>query len=319
MTFPETTTYSGAPVATFAQDAMQASAHAKINLFLHVTGRRDDGYHLLDSLAVFAGAADRVTLTGPSDSMSLTIGGPFGQGLEADDQNLVLRAARALQAQAGTTIRGLTESFHLELEKKLPVSSGIGGGSADAAATLRLLAGEWNVDQAALFPIAETLGADVPVCVAQRPARMQGIGEILAPAPVLPEAGLLLVNPGVGVSTPDVFRAFAAGGGIIKRAEPFLPERWNTAQDMVADLNATTNDLQAPALSQCPVIGTVLASIASLPGCLLSRMSGSGATCFGIFPTPASALAAASVLNAQSARLGWWTWGGSFYHTDTST
>lgn len=309
MTLPDITS-SAAP---------QTTAHAKINLFLHITGRRDDGYHLLDSLAVFAGAADRVTLGAPSDSMSLTIDGPFGRGLETDDQNLVLRAARALQAQAGTSIGGLTESFHLELQKNLPVSSGIGGGSADAAATLRLLAREWNVDQATLFPIAETLGADVPVCVAQRPARMQGIGEILAPAPALPDAGLLLVNPGVGVSTPDVFRAFAAGGGIVERPERFLPDRWNTAQDMVVDLNATTNDLQAPALSQCPVIGTVLASIESLPGCLLSRMSGSGATCFGIFSSPESAVAAAHVLSAQSARLGWWTWAGGFHHTETST
>ncbi|MFT8808046.1 4-(cytidine 5'-diphospho)-2-C-methyl-D-erythritol kinase [Gluconobacter sp.] len=305
------------PVST--QTTAQASAHAKINLFLHITGRRDDGYHLLDSLAVFAGAADRVTLAGLSEAMSLTINGPFGQGLEADGHNLVLRAARALQAQSGTTVDGLTDSFRLELEKNLPVSSGIGGGSADAAATLRLLAQEWDVDQEALFPIAAKLGADVPVCVAQRPTRMQGIGEILAPAPALPEAGLLLVNPGVGVSTPDVFRAFAAGGGIVERPAPFLPDRWTTVQDMVADLNATTNDLQAPALSQCPVIGTVLASIESLPACLLSRMSGSGATCFGIFPSPESAVTAARILNTQSARLGWWTWAGGFHHTAPST
>ncbi|MBS1076417.1 4-(cytidine 5'-diphospho)-2-C-methyl-D-erythritol kinase [Gluconobacter kondonii] len=299
-------------------DALQATAHAKINLFLHITGRRDDGYHLLDSLAVFAGAADRITLEGPADAMSLTIDGPFGQGLEADNQNLVLRAARALQAKAGTAFNGLTESFRLKLEKNLPVASGIGGGSADAAATLRLLAREWDADQAILFPIAEKLGADVPVCIAQRPARMQGIGEILAPAPVLPDAGLLLVNPGVGVSTPEVFRAFAAGGGITERPEAFLPTRWDSAEAMVADLNATTNDLQAPALSQCPVIGTVLASIASLPECLLARMSGSGATCFGIFPNPDSAKNAAQVLNEQSARLGWWTWAGGFHHTGSS-
>ena len=299
-------------------DALQTTAHAKINLFLHITGRRDDGYHLLDSLAVFAGAADRITLEGPADAMSLTIDGPFGQGLEADNQNLVLRAARALQAKAGTAFNGLTESFRLKLEKNLPVASGIGGGSADAAATLRLLAREWDADQAILFPIAEKLGADVPVCIAQRPARMQGIGEILAPAPVLPDAGLLLVNPGVGVSTPEVFRAFAAGGGITERPEAFLPTRWDSAEAMVADLNATTNDLQAPALSQCPVIGTVLASIASLPECLLARMSGSGATCFGIFPTPDSAKNAAQVLNEQSARLGWWTWAGGFHHTGSS-
>ncbi|MEN3166892.1 4-(cytidine 5'-diphospho)-2-C-methyl-D-erythritol kinase [Gluconobacter sp. OJB] len=300
-------------------DTPQATAHAKINLFLHITGRRDDGYHLLDSLAVFAGAADRITLEGPADTMSLTINGPFGRGLEADSQNLVLRAARALQAKAGTAFNGLTESFRLKLEKNLPVSSGIGGGSTDAAATLRLLACEWDADQSMLFPIAEKLGADVPVCIAQRPARMQGIGEILAPAPTLPDAGLLLVNPGVGVSTPEVFRAFAASGGITERPEAFLPTRWNSAQDMVADLNTTTNDLQASALSQCPVIGTVLASIGSLPDCLLARMSGSGATCFGIFPDPDSAITAARILNEQSARLGWWTWAGGFHHTGSST
>ncbi|MBF0861048.1 4-(cytidine 5'-diphospho)-2-C-methyl-D-erythritol kinase [Gluconobacter kanchanaburiensis] len=312
MIYPETAAALHPAVIT------QDFAHAKINLFLHITGRRPDGYHLLDSLAVFAGAADRVTLTGPTESMSLTIQGHFGQGLEADSQNLVLRAARALQEKAGTAFNGATENFRLELEKNLPVSSGIGGGSADAAATLRLLAQEWDVDQAELFPIAAKLGADVPVCIAQRPARMLGIGEILAPAPILPDAGLLLVNPGVGVSTPDVFRAFASGGGIVERPEACLPSRWDDARDMVSDLKATTNDLQAPAMSQCPVIGTVLASIDSLPDCLLSRMSGSGATCFGIFPDPESACQAAMLLNTQAARLGWWTWAGGFHHTTAS-
>ncbi|EHH68961.1 4-(cytidine 5'-diphospho)-2-C-methyl-D-erythritol kinase [Gluconobacter morbifer] len=289
------------------------TAHAKINLFLHVTGRRADGYHLLDSLAVFAGAADEVRIGNTAERMSLSLGGPFGAGLEADDNNLVLRAARALQEKTGQT-----ESFHLSLEKALPVSSGIGGGSADAAATLRLLAARWGVRRNALFPLAETLGADVPVCVSQTATRMQGIGEILKPAPVLPSAGLLLVNPGVGISTPDVFRAFAAGGGIVTRPYPVLPDRWDTATAMVADLKRTTNDLQALAVSHCPVIGTVLDAIAHQDTCLLARMSGSGATCFGVFATPDDAKAAEKSIKLSDTASAWWTWAGAFHQNDST-
>lgn len=318
MSLPDPFPYTASsPSPASASASSQDSAHAKINLFLHIVGRRHDGYHLLDSLAVFAGAADRIILRNTSSKMSLAIGGPFGTGLTAQSDNLVLRAARALQEIIATRTNGLKQSFALELEKNLPVSSGIGGGSADAAATLRLLAEKWDLEEAELYPIAETLGADVPVCVAQRTARMQGIGEVLAPGPTLPEAGLLLVNPGVGVSTPAVFRAFAAGGGIATRPEVRLPARWDTAEAMVADLRMTRNDLEAPARAECPVIGTVLASIDVLPGCLLARMSGSGATCFGIFPTPEDARVAAQHLDAQSARLGWWTWAGGFHHTQT--
>src|SRR3954468_6142657 len=182
-------------------------ASAKINLHLHVVGRRPDGYHLLDSLVVFAGAADALTVE-PSDGLSLAVAGPFAAGLYGEADNLVLRAARALAAHAGVPATG-----RLVLEKNLPVASGIGGGSADAAAALRLLARFWGVDvgQEALAAIAALLGADVPVCLAGRAAVMSGIGEIRAPAPPMPAAGMVLVNPGVAVSTPAVFRAREAG------------------------------------------------------------------------------------------------------------
>src|SRR4051794_13788122 len=181
-------------------------ASAKINLHLHVVGRRPDGYHLLDSLVVFAGAADRLTVE-PGE-LSLTVTGPFAAGLETESDNLVLRAARALAAHAGVPATG-----RLVLEKILPVASGIGGGSADAAATLRLLSRFWGLDvgQGTLAGLAARLGADVPVCVASHAAVMSGIGEVLAPAPVLPEVGIVLVNPGVAVSTPAVFRARDGG------------------------------------------------------------------------------------------------------------
>ena len=187
---------------------LSAKAHAKINLYLHVTGRRADGYHLLDSLAVFAEVHDVLEMA-PSPTLSLNIGGPFGAGLAAERDNLVLRAARGL-AQATGTDRGAA----LRLTKTLPVASGIGGGSADAAAALRLLAEAWDVPVPADLPAS--LGADVPVCLASQPCRMEGVGERLTRTASLPPCGLVLVNPGVAVATPAVFRArrgcvFAAG------------------------------------------------------------------------------------------------------------
>ena len=279
-------------------DALTEAAPAKVNLFLHVTGRRADGYHLLDSLAVFGPAADRLSAT-PADALSLTLAGPFGESLAAEPDNLVLRAARALAAKAG-----VAAGAALHLEKHLPVASGIGGGSADAAAALRLLNRLWGcgLEQAALAQIAAPLGADIPVCVASRPAQMQGIGEVISAAPALPECGLLLVNPRVPVATPAVFRA--RQGGFSPMAE--LPAAWPDAAAMAADLARLTNDLEAPALSLCPVIGEVLAALRAAPGCLLARMSGSGATCFGIFATPAEAAAAARAMPG-----GWWAAGGA--------
>ncbi len=272
-------------------------APAKVNLFLHVTGRRADGYHLLDSLAVFPEAGDVVAATA-AEALSLEISGPFGAVLRAEEDNLLLRAARLLAPGRGAALR---------LEKNLPVASGIGGGSADAAAALQVLAGLWAVE-ADLPALALQLGADVPVCLASRPARMQGIGEILAPAPALPDFGMVLVNPGVAVPTPAVFKARQGGFS----TPPDLPEGWADVGAMVADLARCTNDLQEAAIGIAPVIGEVLAVLSALPGAKLARMSGSGATCFALFASPAAATAAA----AQIGRPGWWAWGGGLYQPE---
>jgi 4-diphosphocytidyl-2-C-methyl-D-erythritol kinase len=274
-------------------------APAKVNLFLHVVGRRADGYHLLDSLVVFAGAADRVTAA-PAATLELTVTGPGAAALAGDPtDNLVLRAARALAASAG-----VLAGARLVLEKTLPVASGIGGGSADAAAALRLLGRMWEVSvpAAELAAMAQAIGADVPVCFAGRPARMGGVGEILADPPALPPFGLVLVNPGVAVSTPAVFRARAASFSHCAT----LPAGWADAAAMAADLADLANDLEAPARTLCPAIDAVLAALRGAPGCLLARMSGSGATCFGLFADAGAARIAAEAVR----RPGWWVWGG---------
>lgn len=275
-------------------------APAKVNLFLHVTGRRADGYHLLDSLVVFAAMGDTVSAAS-GEILSLAIEGAEGASLEAEPDNLVLRAARALATEAGVEGQAL-----LHLLKRLPVASGIGGGSADAAASLRALNHLWRLGwpEARLAAIAAKLGADVPVCVGCRPTRMEGVGEVLGAAPSLPRFGLLLANPRLALATPAVFRA--RQGGFSARAH--LPEAWGSAAAMAADLAVLGNDLQAPAISLCPAIAEVLAAISVSPGCLLARMSGSGATCFGIFPNAASAAAAAAALPAA-----WWCWGGGLH------
>jgi len=278
--------------------ALREQARAKVNLFLHVVGRRDDGYHLLDSLAVFPAIGDVLDAM-PGVTLGLRLTGPFSAGLAAEPDNLVLRAARALAASTG-----VTQGAALVLDKRLPIASGIGGGSADAAAALRVLQQLWGValppDE--LAALALRLGADVPVCLAARPARMGGVGETLAAAPRLPSCGMVLVNPGVAVSTPAVFRARAPGFSPLAE----LPDAWPDAAAMACSLAACTNDLEAPALSLCPEIAEVLATLRALPGCMLARMSGSGATCFALFADSATAETAASGL----AQPGWWVWGG---------
>jgi 4-diphosphocytidyl-2-C-methyl-D-erythritol kinase len=233
----------------------------------------------------------------PDRDLSLRVDGPFGGVLRAEPDNLVLRAARALAAE-----RGIEPAASLHLAKHLPVASGIGGGSADAAAALRLLARLWNVAGAGVA-LATGLGADVPVCLASRPARMAGIGEIVSAAPAMPDCGIVLVNPGIAVSTPAIFRARAAEFS----PAPLLPAAWPDFAGFIAALAATRNDLEPAALALCPPIGDVLAALRSERGCALARMSGSGATCFGLFPTADMAARAAGALR----RPGWWSWGGS--------
>jgi 4-diphosphocytidyl-2-C-methyl-D-erythritol kinase len=287
-----------APARDAAQQhtALHDTARAKVNLFLHVLGRRDDGYHLLDSLAVFPPVGDLLTAEA-APALSLRLTGPFGAVLATDPDNLVLRAARALAEAAG-----VAPVARITLDKRLPVASGIGGGSADAAAALRLLSRLWGV-HADLPALAATLGADVPVCLEARAARMRGVGERLGAAPVLPNAGIVLVNPGGSVTTSLVFRARQGGYG----APANLPSAWPDTAAMADDLAALRNDLQPAALSLHPPIGAALDALQADKTCLLARMSGSGATCFGLYPDPAAAGRAAAAL----ARPGWWCWGGA--------
>jgi 4-diphosphocytidyl-2-C-methyl-D-erythritol kinase len=267
-------------------------ASAKINLFLHVGAKRADGFHPLQSLAVFTDLGDALALDN-DNALSLAINGPFAAGLDAESDNLVLRAARALGAQGA----------RLALTKNLPVASGIGGGSADAAAALRGLNTLWNSgkDTEALRAIAATLGSDIPVCVLSTPSFMEGRGELLRAPQSMPRVPMLLVNPGVAVPTKDVFAALTMRSGV----EMTLPRgRFRDTADVLRFLETTRNDLEAPALKLQPVIGEVLTAIAALPGALLARMSGSGATCFGIFADDDCCTRAAQIL--KKANPGWW-------------
>ncbi len=282
---------TGAPETGTAADT--ELARAKVNLFLHVRGRRADGYHLLESLAVFPALGDLLTVE-PGAGLSLAVSGPFAGDLGAGADNLVIRAAEALRDATGTP-----GGAALMLRKNLPVASGIGGGSADAAAALRLLARHWGVTVPAGTGIA--LGADVPVCEASTPCMMAGIGETLTPAPALPPFWIVLANPLVGVPTGKVF------GALERRDNPAGPEApaggFADLAGMAEWLRAQRNDLEAPAAAICPEIGAVTAALAA-EGAALARMSGSGATCFGLFADEATALAAADAI--RRAAPGWW-------------
>ena len=267
--------------------AVEAIARAKVNLTLHVTGRRGDGYHLIDSLVAFADIGDRITVEA-AETLTLHITGPYAYGLSATD-NLCLKAARALHPTRGARIT---------LDKQLPIASGIGGGSADAAATLTALSQLWQLPMPPPATIL-ALGADVPVCLNGHPARMQGIGDQITAA-TLPEAWLVLANPGIAVSTADVFRALRHRENPALQTVPNFPD----APALATYLQTQRNDLEPPARDLAPSIAEVIASLNTQPGCLVARMSGSGATCFGLFATQTAAETAAQAL--QKTHPGWW-------------
>lgn len=266
---------------------IRESAPAKINLALHVTGQRADGYHLLDSLVVFAAIGDGLSLAAAPD-LSLTVTGPLANGVPTGPENLILRAAALLPPDRAATIT---------LDKHLPHAAGLGGGSADAAAALRGLARLWDCDLPDMSSVL-TLGADVPVCLSSSPQRMRGIGEHLSPLPPLPPLWAVLVNPRVEVPTGAVFKGLASK----HNPEMNAPE-WTGFDDFIRWLSEQRNDLEPPALSIAPKVAQTLAALQH-SGAALSRMSGSGATCFGLFATAAHATDAARRI--ASAQPGWW-------------
>ncbi|WMS43619.1 4-(cytidine 5'-diphospho)-2-C-methyl-D-erythritol kinase [Acuticoccus sp. MNP-M23] len=287
--------------------SVTVTARAKINLALHVIGQRGDGYHLLDSLVAFAslGAAagsdaappltgDRLTITfGTADGPPrLTVDGPFAGAVPAGSGNSVLAAAAVA---AGISA--------IHLTKALPVAAGIGGGSADAAAVLQAVANHRGIPRDRLNGVALSLGADVPVCLRGEPARMQGIGETLTPL-ALPSLPCVLVNPGISVSTPDVFRALTS------KANPALPAGAPPAgaEALAAFLARQRNDLEAPAIALAPEIGAALDVLRRQAGCTLARMSGSGGTIFGLFADDDARTEAVAALRAHAAKhvLPWW-------------
>ena len=282
--------------------AVTRLARAKINLSLRVLGRRPPdtpraGYHELDSLIAFAEAGDSLTVR-PADSLNLSLSGPFAAGLSDEPDNLVLRAARALAERAGQPA-----GAEIALTKNLPVSSGIGGGSADAAATLDALTALWSLDRAVLdlARLGLRLGADVPVCLRGRPTLLRGIGEDLRTVAPLPETWILLANPGRALSTPSVFAA-REGAFSVPLDPP--PAGFASAQALSAFLAAAGNDLTAAASRLCPAIPPLLRALEGLEGALVAALSGSGATCFALFAEAAAAAAAAD--RARRDRLAPW-------------
>ena len=278
-------------------------APAKLNLFLTVTGRRADSYHLLDSLFVFVGLCDKLVIAS-SQTLSLKVEGPFADGLALPSDNLVLRAATMLRSEAG-----VTAGADIRLEKIIPVEAGLGGGSADAAASLRQLNQFWDLNWPLerLMPLAAKLGADVPACLLGQPVIAGGIGDLLKKAPALPRFSVLLVNPRVPTATPDVFKAFARMNPVIEaKALLPLPKAWSDLASLAASLEQRGNDLLPAALSVTPVISDVLAVLKALPDAAYVGLSGSGATCFALFATDAEARKAGEqVLKGNP---DWWAW-----------
>lgn len=271
-------------------------APAKINLFLHITGKRDDGYHLLQSLMAFVDVGDEMEFS-RHDSLFIDIDGPFAGDMPAPHENLVYKAAQLLAADYRITAQG-----RVTLNKKLPVASGIAGGSSDAATALAGFAKLWGLpeEQNRLQKLAQKLGADVPACLARKPVWAEGIGEKITPLPEMPPMHFVLANPMVATPTPEVFRRFRA-----KFSPPLqFSGRRKTASEWIADLKKYRNDLLDAALEVTPKIRDVLGALQDTPNCHFARLSGSGATCFGVYDHAETAMAAVNKLKQQYPR--WW-------------
>jgi len=278
-----------------------ALAPAKVNLYLHVGAPGSDGYHPLCSLMAFADFGDRLS-TYEADVLSLDIRGPFAAGLSADADNLVARAAVALIGEARRTL----PPIGITLEKRLPVASGLGGGSSDAGAALRLLSNEFrfSLGDERLEALAASLGADGAACLWGRPVTAQGRGERLSPAPGLPDLDIVLVNPGVPVSTAAVYRRFDAAGAFGDIEPPLAPEAFESAAELAGWLSVQRNDLEAAAIATAPEVGAVLETLANEPETLLARVSGSGGTCFALCASDIEAESLAERLEAMAPS--WW-------------
>ncbi len=274
-------------------------ARPKVNLSLKVVGRRSDGYHLLDSLVVFPKGGDRLSFKAVDD-LTLSVSGEGAEDLEGTEDNLVYRVARYLKEEFNVQNGAL-----IHLEKNLPVASGIGGGSADAAATLRGLNKLWGLGLSfqKLEEIGLQFGADIPVCIESQARYMRGVGEELSDPVKLPDFHILMVNPRKSVSTPEIFRALNYPKGTRENPPPELSDNLS-AQEMAKALKTLTNDLQAPAESLTPEITDILHFLSVEDACLFHRMSGSGATCFGLFKNAAEGQQA--LQRQKSEHPHWW-------------
>ncbi len=281
-------------------DQLVENAPAKVNLTLRVLARRGDGYHEIESLVVFADFGDALSFSRGGD-LTLTVRGPGAAAAGEGNDNLVRKAARALAARRPDIALGA-----FDLDKRLPVAAGLGGGSSDAAAALRLIAAANAIarDHPDLYAAARATGADVPVCLDPRPRIMRGIGEILSAPFVLPPLPALLVNPGVALPTKAVFAAWKPAAAAPVPHDDAAIGNLTSAGELMHLLAMQANDLEAPAISLQPVIAEVLATLRGLAGCSLARMSGSGATCFGLFSTTVEAALAEKVLSVRQP--GWW-------------
>lgn len=275
-------------------------APAKVNLFLHVGGPDAGGYHPVCSLMVFADVGDRVSME--LGEGRLTASGPFASGLGREGDNLIVRAVRAFVAELGRPMAELSFS----LEKMLPVASGLGGGSADAGAALRLIRDVFapGFDDARLEAVAARLGADGAACLWGRPVLAEGRGERLSPAPGLPVLPAVLVNPGAPVSTPEVYRRLDVSGDFGDVTPPRMPVAFESPQEVAAWLATQSNDLEAPAIGLAPEVGAVLATLREEPETLLARVSGSGGTCFALCADDIAAETLAERVEAMAPH--WW-------------